>query len=184
MNTDLTNIIEECKGQNPVAQRWLYEKYKSTLFAICRRYFINEADAEDVFVEGFSKIFEKVNQYHHEGSFEGWMKRIMVNEALMVLRNRKMKFVDIDYHPLDISTNEDIESDLNAHQIMEVVNQLPDGYRTIFNLYVVEGYKHREIAELLNISINTSKSQLIFAKKKMQELLKKNLKFEFTQYGT
>ena len=182
---DLNLLISGCRENDPKSQQQLYEQYKSVLFAICRRYIENEQEAEDVFVEGFTKIFQKIRQFEGNGSFEGWMKKIMVNEALQNLRERKkMKFSDFNIIQMDVQDDFDIESDIGAREILELMSELPHGYRTIFNLYVVEGYKHQEIADLLNISINTSKSQLIFAKKKMAELVKKKYSVTKTNYGT
>ncbi len=173
------NIIRKCKQNDPSAQKALYDKYASLFFAIALRYMKNEQDAEDVMIEGFYKIFSKVSQFKEEGSFEGWMKRIIVNQALMKLRSRNNLSMHVDietaYHvseaPLAIS-------DINHQELLGLIQGLPVGYRTIFNMYIIEGYKHREIAEILGISINTSKSQLILAKKKMAHFYKKkhNLK--------
>jgi RNA polymerase sigma factor (sigma-70 family) len=182
---DLNVIISGCRENNPKSQRQLYEYYKSVLFAICRRYISNEQEAEDIFVEGFNKIFQKIKQYEGTGSFEGWMKKIMVNEALQHLRNlKKMKFSDFNVVQLDTQDDFNIEADIEAREILDLLSELPPGYRTIFNLYIVEGYKHQEIADLLKISINTSKSQLIFAKKKMAELIKKKFNGTIKNYGT
>jgi RNA polymerase sigma factor (sigma-70 family) len=181
---DLDMLISKCKLRDPSSQKHLYERFKSVLFAICRRYINNVQEAEDVFVEGFTKIFHKIDQYEGAGSFEGWMKKIMVNEALMYLRSTKIRFEDINVIQLESKDDFDIESDMAAREILLLMDQLPVGYRTVFNLYVVEGYKHQEIADLLGISINTSKSQLIFAKKKMAELVKKKYNLNIEKYGT
>ena len=125
-------------------------------------------------IESFYRIFNKIDQYNGKGSFEGWMKRIVINECLMYLRkNNNMKMhVELEKaHGVSESAN--ILSNISFNEIVELLQQLPAGYRTIFNLYVIEGYKHREIAEELGISINTSKSQLILAKKRLKALYKK-----------
>jgi len=125
-------------------------------------------------VESFYKIFSKIGQYKGTGSFEGWMKKLVVNEALMRLRKKNNLNLHVDIEKAyDIRVDATAVTDINYQDIMELLSQLPNGYRTIFNLYVVEGYKHREIAEQLGISINTSKSQLILAKKRLRELYKK-----------
>jgi len=131
-------------------------------------------EAEDALVEAFYKIFTKINRYSGGGSFEGWMKRILVNECLMKIRksNNFRLHVDIE-NAYDLGNEADVISKLSFDELISLMNELPKGYKTVFNLYVLEGYKHREIAELLDISINTSKSQLILAKKRMQELIKK-----------
>ncbi len=137
----------------------------------------NEVDAEDALIKGFYKIFKNLNSYKGIGSFEGWMKRIVINESLMLLRkNHNINMmVTIDDISATNSLKVDFVDNLTYEDILVVLDKLPVGYRTIFNLYVIEGYKHREIAEQLGISINTSKSQLILAKKKMRMLLKKKL---------
>jgi len=165
-------LIKACKQQDRQAQRELYDRYSPLLFGICRRYVKMREDAEDVLLEAFYKIFSKIDQYTGQGSFEGWMRRIVVNEALMFLRKAQHLKADVELNNLDISNAITVEDRLAAKDILKLLDQLPDGYRTVFNLYVVEGYKHREIADMLEISINTSKSQLIMAKKRLQELIK------------
>ena len=122
-------------------------------------------------VGAFFKVFTKIEQFGDKGSFEGWIRRIMVNESLMFLRKRKPTEEAYEPREGDAKQTINVVDDLQAADILKLLDQLPNGYRTIFNLYVIEGYKHREIAEKLNISINTSKSQLILAKKRMKELL-------------
>lgn len=174
MDNTLKHIVEACQRNEPNAQKKLYGMYKGLLFSICRRYISNYEAAEDVFIEGFYKILTKVDSYKHQGSFEGWMKRLMVNECLMHLRKNKSQYMTVELGDLQID-NDDLSAldHLQAEDIMKMVNELPTGYRTIFNLYIVEGYKHREIAEKLGISINTSKSQLILAKKKLRTMAEK-----------
>ena len=168
-------LIKSCRAQQRKAQQALYERYAPVLFGICRRYVRQHEDAEDVLLEVFYKIFTNIKQYKGKGSFEGWMKRIAVNESLMFLRKKRNFNISVDVYPVDIKVNEHgVDEHLFEKDILLLLDKLPLGYRTVFNLYVVEGYKHREIAEKLGISINTSKSQLILAKKRMSELLKKN----------
>ena len=168
-------IIAGCKSQNRQAQKFLYEQYAPILFPISRRYVKHREDAEDVLLDAFYKIFSNINQYQGKGSFEGWMKRIVVNESLMFLRKRHNFNVNLDVVTHSIHDDDhNIEELLFEQDIVRLIQQLPTGYRTVFNLYVIEGYKHREIAEELDISINTSKSQLIQAKRKLGQMLKKN----------
>lgn len=174
MTHHLSYIIQQCQKQDPQAQKALFEQYKGLLYGICVRYINDPVQAEDVFIEGFYKIFAKISSFKGEGSFEGWMRRIMVNESLMYLRKNATLHISLDVNIHNPAEEFDTyASDFTFDDIMAVIDELPTGYRTIFNLYVVEEYKHREIAEMLGISINTSKSQLIFAKKKLQEALKK-----------
>jgi RNA polymerase sigma-70 factor (ECF subfamily) len=165
-------LIKGCQQQNPAAQRALYQQFSPVMMGVCRRYLIRAEDAEDVLVEAFCKVFKHLDQYQGNGSFEGWIRRIVVNECLMFLRKKHAlrNAYEIQEH-FDLRSDQNVTAELAAKDILQLLEQLPNGYRTVFNLYVIEGYKHREIAELLDISINTSKSQLILAKKKMQSLL-------------
>ncbi len=172
---NLDQIILGCKNGDKEAQAVLYEKYSPILFGICRRYVKNYHDAEDVFIEGFYKILSQIKKYSGLGSFEGWMKRVMVNESLMYLRKRNILKLSIEVDNQPISEGAIAENDLMYDDLLKVLEKLPTGYRTVFNLYEIEGYNHREIAELLGISINTSKSQLILAKKKLRLLIKKKI---------
>ena len=147
--------------------------YAPLFMSIAMRYMKNYQSAEDVMVMGFFKIFDNINKYKGEGSFEGWMKRILVNEALMQLRKHNNLRMTVEMSDIDKPDNSSVIDDIAYKELVSILSDLPPGYRTIFNMYVIEGYKHREIAEALSISINTSKSQLILAKKKMRELLKK-----------
>lgn len=170
----LEALIIECKNKNAKAQQVLFSRYKDLLFGICVRYLGESAQAEDVFIEGFFKIFDKIHGFKHEGSFEGWMRRIMVNECLMYIRknNNFHLTVELGHHDkaeFDENTDEFPEFE----DIIEIIDSLPIGYRTVFNMYVFDNMKHREIAEHLGISINTSKSQMILAKKKILDLIKK-----------
>lgn len=168
-------IIRGCQAGDGAAQQALYDKWGALLFGVVRRYVQGMHDAEDVFVEGMFKILTKIDSFRDEGSFEGWMRRIMVNESLMHLRKQRNFHMVREVEPWDAQEDPTVIEDLHAEEILGLLDELPDGYRTVFNMYVIEGYKHREIAEILGISINTSKSQLILAKKRMRELLKKNL---------
>lgn len=164
-------LIEACKNEDRHAQKLLYDRMTPKMFGVCLRYCKNREDAEDVLVEGFFKVLTNLHQYSGSGSFEGWVRRIMVNESLMFLRKRHNFKLTVEVSNIEIKTKVTVEDELMAADILALLDKLPTGYRTIFNLYVLEGYKHREIAELLGISINTSKSQLILAKKRLRSLL-------------
>lgn len=138
-----------------------------------KRYLKRLEDREDVLVEAFFKVLTNIEQFKGNGSFEGWIRRIVINEALMFLRKKHNFNMTVEIDDVDVPWHSNVQAELEARDILDLLDQLPTGYRTIFNLYVLEGYKHREIAELLDISINTSKSQLILAKKRMQEMLEK-----------
>ena len=167
-------LIEGCRKKHPKAQRELYEKFSGKLYAICVRYVREETEAEDVLVKGFMKIFDKIDQFQGEGSFEGWMRRIMVNESLQYIRQNKNVHMQVDIEKACYEVNiEAIESQLAADDLLELIAKLPVGYRTIFNLYAIEGYSHQEIADMLQISVNTSKSQLSRARIVIQKELSK-----------
>lgn len=164
-------LIERCRREDRRAQKLLYDRYTPKMFGVCRRYIKTKEDAEDVLVEGFYKVFKKLHQFKDAGSFEGWIRRIMVNESLMYLRKAHNFKLTIEVSNIDIKSKVTVEDDLAAQDILNLLSKLPTGYRTVFNLFVLEGYKHREIAEMLGISINTSKSQLILAKKRLRTML-------------
>jgi len=173
---DIETLISKCRKQNREAQKELYSKYSPLFLSICKRYMRHSEDAEDALIQGFHKILTKIDMYSGSGSFEGWMRRIIVNECLMSLRKQNNFKMQVEINNIDIGSAVTVEDRLAYEDLLKVMNKLPTGYRTVFNLYVIEGYKHREIAEILQISINTSKSQLILAKKRMQSLVKKNYK--------
>ncbi len=179
MSHEVRKIIQLCSLQDRKAQRQLYEMYKDTLFAVVSRYIKSPHDAEDVFINGFYKILTNIDTFSGQGSFEGWMRRIIINEALMFLRkNARLQItVELPEYELAEDIYQEGEDEITYGEIMKILNELPDGYRTVFNLYVFEDYKHREIAELLGISVNTSKSQYLLAKKKILDIYnsKKNL---------
>ena len=164
-------LISACKNNERLAQKELYDTYSSYILGICMRYLKKRDEAEDAMIQSFYRIMKKIGSYNGSGSFEGWMRRIAVNECLMQIRKKKMLLMDID-GAHDISTKEQSIADvLEYNELLEILDELPTGYRTVFNLHVIEGYKHREIAEQLDISINTSKSQLILAKKRLADIL-------------
>lgn len=169
-------MIRGCKDRDRRAQRAVYDRYSPLMLAVARRYTSRDTDAEDVLVTGFFKVFDKINTFTENGSFEGWIRRIIVNESLMLLRKKhalKQAAELEDVNPSAFSVPATATARLAEADIMKLLETMPVGYRTVFNLYVVEGYKHREIAEMLDISINTSKSQLILAKKRMRDQLEK-----------
>ncbi len=155
------------------AQKITYEQYATKMMAVCLRYVANQADAEDVMIEAFVRVFERISQFRNEGSFEGWVRRIMVTESLMFLRKNKSLRQEV---PLESITTEPdyqwADENLQADDLLRLVAQLPDGYRTIFNLYAIEGYSHSEIASLTGISEGTSKSQLSRARALLQQQIK------------
>jgi len=165
-------IIQGCKSGDRRAQKALYDMFSAKMFGVCKRYVKSIESAEDVLVEAFYKVLNKIDMFSNEGSFEGWIRRVVVNESLMFLRKnyRFNEHIDIEEAPVQAEIV-NVEDQLSANEILRLLDKLPTGYRTVFNLYVLEGLKHKEIAELLEISINTSKSQLILAKKRLKDLV-------------
>jgi len=164
--------VNGCKNQERKTQQLVFEHYAGKMLGVCCRYVSNKADAEDVMMEGFFKVFTQIHQYKGNGSFEGWIRRIMVNEALMYLRkNKNLYFEDGASIERNVSENpSDYRFFEENEEVLFYLEKLPTGYRTIFNMFVLEGYKHHEIAEILGISENTSKTQLMMAKEKIKLL--------------
>lgn len=178
MDENLKILIQQCQGNNRTAQAELYRTFSANLFSVCLRYTDNREDAQDCFQDGFIVIFNKIDQFRFEGSFEGWMRRIMVNSCLEKYRTRNHLYVvneeiTADESPEDAIVEEAWE-DYSYEQLLEIIRQLPDRYRQVFNLYAIENFAHQDIANLLNISVGTSKSNLSRAKEKLKELIKKN----------
>ncbi len=161
-------LIEACCQKDRRAQRLLFDRFAAKMLGVCRRY-VRAENAEDLMVEGLFKVLTRIEKYAATGSFEGWVRRIVVNECLMHLRKNHTFEVSLD----DLTAAEtpqhddDVIGSMTATEILSHVEQLPFGYRTVFNLYVLEGYKHQEIAEMLGISVSTSKSQLMMAKRSL-----------------
>lgn len=163
-------LIKECISGKRKAQKELYTRYADLMLAICLRYVTERLEAEDLMIQGFAKVFDKMNQYKFEGSFEGWMKRVFVNECLMYLRKQKFYMTPIETAEREnVSTWEN--TSLETKDLLQLIQELPTGYRTVFNLYAIEGYSHKEIAEQLEISEGTSKSQLSKARAMLQRQL-------------
>lgn len=167
-----TDIINACRKGKSWAQKALYDRVGGRMLAVCLRYIQDREEAEHVMIGGMVKVFDKINQYTGEGHFEGWIRRIMVNESLMYIRKHKNMSVEIEIDSHHESTVKADDYDhLQAEDLMYMIEKLPIGYRTVFNLYAIEGYSHAEIAEQLGISENTSKSQLSRARKLLQQQL-------------
>ena len=141
------------------------------MLGICIRYLKNQMDAEEVMLNGFVKIFNSCGQFENKGSFEGWMKRIVVNEALGFLRKKEPLHLAIEKDHIHVPSEASAESDLAVEDLLNMLHELPAGYRTVFNLYAIEGYSHKEIAEMLDINEGTSKSQLSKARALLQKRL-------------
>ncbi|MEY4891888.1 MAG: hypothetical protein RIQ34_500 [Bacteroidota bacterium] len=170
----LSDLIKSCLANDRRAQEQLYRWLSPRLFAVCLRYAADREAAEDVLQEGFIKLFQKLSSFRGEGSFEGWARRIMVNTAIEQFRKIKpVLSLEADHPPNEPSLKETGVSQLEAKELSALIQELPVGYRTVFNLYAVEGYNHAEIAALLGISEGTSKSQYARAKRWLQDRIKK-----------
>ena len=171
LQNNIDGIIDKVIQQDRSAQKFLYEKYAPRLLSICRQYITKIDEAEDVLITSFMKIFKNLEKLENRHNIEGWMKRIAVNESISFLRSKKnMKLEsmeDYDVSGVDFS----MEGHMAMQDIQILIDNLPEGCRVVFNLYAVEGYKHQEIADLLQISEGTSKSQLAYARKLLQEMI-------------
>ncbi len=169
-------LVKRLKKKDKKAQKILFDKYSALFYAMSLRYAYSSDEAQDIMQEGFLRIFRNIKQFSGKGSFEGWMKRIIINNAI----NYYHKYYKYRYHDdvsesVKIETNDKLydENDFTYEELLSLINDLPPGYKTIFNLYAVEGFKHKEIAKMLKISENTSKSQYHRAKKILQDKLEK-----------
>ena len=165
------DIYLRCRNKDRNAQRKLYEEYAGRFFAACKRYLKNAEDAEEVVADAFYIIFTKVEQLKDFQVFDAWAKKIVVNQWLQKLRKKQPFSISIEENFVDLPDSE-TENVSEEKGILSLLNFLPEGCRTIFNLFAMEGYPHKEIAQMLSISEGTSKSQVNFARKKLQELMK------------
>lgn len=174
MTENLEDIIEGCRHKNPKPQHLLYERFSARMFGVCLRYAGSYEDAQDVLHEGFIKAFEKIGQFQGKGAFEGWLRRIMINTALEKYRNR-YKIINIQDNITEVEGQgfEELAENMTANEIMQFIQELSPKYRLVFNLFAIEGYTHKEISAMLNITEGTSKSDLSRARTILQEKVKK-----------
>jgi RNA polymerase sigma-70 factor (ECF subfamily) len=166
-------LIKGCIRKDATCQRILFNQYAGRLMAVCLRYATDKLEAEDMLQEAFIKIFSHIDQFKFEGSFEGWLRRVVVNTALKMLQKKKLIFYEITEKTETTQyVNSYAYGHLNAEELMKLINNLPEGYKLIFNLNVIEGYSHDEIAQMLNIKASTSRSQLVKARRMLQEQIK------------
>ncbi len=175
-------VLYQCLNNNRKAQNILYKKYSAKLFGTCLRYSKNNTDAEDILQEGFIKIFRYLKDFRNEGHFEGWMRKIIVTTALNFYKRKSLlnKEVDPEFVNAPSMSIPDVISLLSSEELLSMIQELPDGYRMVFNLNTIEGYSHKEIGEIMNISINTSKSQLSRARNSLQNKINKLITLEKT----
>lgn len=162
-------LLLECQRNDRNAQRKVYEKMAGKLYSVCKRYLKNDEDIEEVLADTFYKIFTKIKHLQNHDVFEAWARKIAVNECLQKLRSTKVLHISLDDN--DVESSDAAENISFEKDVLSLLNFLPEGCRAIFNLFAIEGYPHKEIALMLSISEGTSKSQLNFARKKLQELL-------------
>jgi RNA polymerase sigma factor (sigma-70 family) len=165
-------LIKACIKEDAASQKEVFDRFSGRMLTVCLRYARNAADAEDILQDAFIKVFDKMHQFKFEGSFEGWIRRIVVNTALKKysLRRYEKEVVGYEVKDKDESSIEpSAYSDLTAKDLLDLINALPSGYKLIFNLYVIEGYQHDEIAEMLGIQPGTSRSQLVKARNMLQK---------------
>ena len=171
------DIIEGCILGNPRLQKLLYEKHSPKMYALCLRYAGNSDDAQDILQDGFIKVFGNIDRFKGTGSFEGWVRRIMVNTAIEHFRKKNTTHVIDEKKENKLADDQpSIFSQLEAKDLLEMIKKLPPGYRTVFNLFAIEGYTHKEIALMMNITEGTSKSQYARAKIWLQEEIRSALK--------
>lgn len=166
-------LIQACQKMQRPAQRILYERLAPKLYHTCRRYLRNQHEIEEVLADTCYLILTRIKQLKEVQAFEGWARRIAVNQCLAFLKKQTSFSIFLDDALADTQADHSIDEPMDAEDLMKLLEQLPDGCRTVFNLFVIEGYAHKEIAELLGITEGTSKSQLNFSRKKLQELVHK-----------
>ena len=177
MYTD-KELIERCLENDPRAQELLYKQFSRRMYGVCLRFARNTLEADDILQEGFIKVFTFLKDFRQEGSLEGWIRRTIVNTAINYYNSKQneWKETSIDKAESYQSVTEDTLDKISTADLLNIIHELPEGYRMVFNLYIIEGYNHQEIAEMLRISENTSKSQLSRARMALQERLKQRKK--------
>jgi RNA polymerase sigma factor (sigma-70 family) len=170
---DLEQLINDCKRNNIKAQEQLYRHYSPKLFSVCLKYSRSYVEAQDHLQDGFLLIFEKIGQYSFKGSFDGWLKRVVVNNILQ--QYRSASFLSLVNEPIEAEVEIEIETDeISTEFLMKIIQELPERYKLVFNLNVIDGYSHQEIADALKISVGTSKSNLSRAKAILKEKIENN----------
>ncbi|NNK87354.1 MAG: RNA polymerase sigma factor [Flavobacteriaceae bacterium] len=165
-------LIKKASRNNREAQRQLYEMFAPRMLSVCRYYIRDVHQAEEVMLNGFLKVFTHIRSFRNEGSFEGWIRRIMVREAISFARRQKK--IEFSTDQVENYQQQTVDAvDMEVDEIQLLIDELPEGYKLVFVMYAIEGYKHHEIAETLNISVGTSKSQLFKARRMLQEKIKR-----------
>ncbi|WP_394368097.1 RNA polymerase sigma factor [Mucilaginibacter rigui] len=180
--TTIDHLVQCCKAGQRKAQELLYKQFASKMLGVCMRYATDKMEAEDMLQNGFIKVFQKIADYRGDGSFEGWVRRIMVHSSIEYYRrhHKMMQVVDIDTAGHEPSVNAAAASSLEAKDLLVMIKALSPGYRMVFNLYAIDGYSHKEIAEIMGISEGASKSQLSRARAILKEQV---MKMDNKRYG-
>ena len=176
-----SQLIKRASKNNREAQQKLYEQHAPKMLSVCRQYVKDIHHAEEVMLNGFFKVFTHLSDFRNDGSFEGWVRRIMIREAISFLRKQQKIEFSEEIPGGAVEFSDPVTSEFNAAHIQDMIDSLPEGYRMVFVMYAVDGYKHSEIAKMLKISEGTSKSQLFKARKMLQEKLEKE---NIADYGT
>ena len=175
-NTVRDELVERCKRGDPQSFQQLYRQYSKAMYNTSLRIVNNSADAEDVLQESFLDAFRSLHDFHYRSTFGAWLKKIVINKSINILRKRRNDFVDMESTELQAVTDEEPENEADMHykveEVKRMITRLPDGYRTVLSLYLLEGYDHEEISQILNISHNTVRTQYVRAKQKLLTLIK------------
>jgi len=171
-------LIKRCLKNDKWALEELYKQYAPKMFGICLRYAKNQMEAEDILQEGFIKVYRNLNRFRYKGSFEGWMRRTFVNTSINHYKKNLRHAREMDSEDVEIENNNDLKvlDKISTDELMAIIQRLPEGYKVVFNLNVIEGYTHKSIGQMLGISENTSKSQLLRAKRLLKSRIKKHIK--------
>lgn len=168
LHSSQKSLIKKASNNNREAQEQLFVQYSPKMLGVCRQYVKDLHHAEDLLLQGFLKVFTNLHTFKHEGSFEGWIRRIMVNTCISYLRKKNFVYLSDDDYVFNDAATDSLEN-TSVEDIQKLIDQLPEGYKMVFNLFAIEGYKHSEIAEKLGVSESTSKSQLFKARKVLQQ---------------
>ena len=178
-NTVRDELVERCKRGDPQSFQQLYRQYSKAMYNTSLRIVNNSADAEDVLQESFLDAFRSLHDFHYRSTFGAWLKKIVINKSINILRKRRNDFVDMESTELQAVTEEEPEKEEDMHykveEVKRMITRLPDGYRTVLSLYLLEGYDHEEISQILNISHNTVRTQYVRAKQKLLTIIKQGV---------
>jgi len=178
-NTIRDELVERCKRGDPQSFQQLYRQYSKAMYNTSLRIVNNTADAEDVLQESFLDAFRSLHDFHYRSTFGAWLKKIVINKSINILRKRRNDFVDMESTELQAVTDDEPENEeemqYKAEEVKRMITRLPDGYRTVLSLYLLEGYDHEEISQILNISHNTVRTQYVRAKQKLLTIIKQGV---------